>query len=84
MKMYNFNFIIVQDRLESDRKWTVEDLKDIYFTITRLIAHGRGERDTVRSNYVFDKKYELNRKFELEKYMMRSKVDTDREKNLIN
>lgn len=56
----------------------------IYFTVTRQIAQRRGERDTIRSNYIFDKKYEINRKFELEKYMMRSKVDTDREKNLIN
>ena len=55
--MYNFNFIIVQDRLDSDRKWSVEDLKDIYFTVTRLVVQARGERDTVRSNYVFDKKY---------------------------
>lgn len=35
------------------------------------------------ANYVFDKKYEVNRKYELEKYLMRNKVDTDREKNLI-
>jgi hypothetical protein len=33
--------------------------------------------------YTFDKKYEVNRKYELEKYMMRNKVDTDREKFLI-
>lgn len=50
----------------------------IYFTVTRQIILRRGERDTIRSNYIFDKKYEINRKFELEKYMMRSKVDTDR------
>lgn len=81
----------MQDRLESSNQLSVEDLKDvinnfmkIYFTVTRQIAQRRGERDTIRSNYIFDKKYEINRKFELEKYMMRSKVDTDREKNLIN
>ncbi len=85
MKAFNFNFIVVQDRLESSNQLSVEDLKDvinklikIYFTVTRQIVQRRGERDTIRSNYIFDKKYEINRKFELEKYMMRSKVDTDR------
>lgn len=74
----------MQDRLESSNL-SVEDLKDVinkfmkmYFTVARQIAQRRGERDTIRSNYIFDKKYEINRKFELEKYMMRSKVDTDR------
>lgn len=43
----------------------------------------RGRPDHVLANYVFDKKYEVNRKYELEKYLMRNKVDTDREKNLI-
>lgn len=33
---------------------------------------------------MYDKKYEVNRKYELEKYLMRNKVDTDREKNLIS
>lgn len=33
---------------------------------------------------MFDKKYEINRKYELEKYMMRSSQDTQREKALIN
>lgn len=50
----------------------------IYFTVSRLIAQLNGEKDTVRSNYHFDKKYEINRKFELEKYLMRSKVEYDR------
>lgn len=43
----------------------------------------RGRPDHILANYVFDKKYEVNRKYELEKYLMRNKVDTDREKNLI-
>lgn len=44
----------------------------------------RNERESPLSSYIYDKKYEVNRKYELEKYLMRSKTDTDREKNLIN
>lgn len=90
MKNYNFNFIVVQDRL-LDSKWSIEDIKDvsivlmqIYFTVTRLILVDRNQRDSPISSYIYDKKYEVNRKYELEKYLMRSKMDTDREKNLIN
>jgi hypothetical protein len=36
------------------------------------------------ANYNFDKKFESNRKYELEKYLMRSKVDTEREKTLVS
>ena len=43
----------------------------------------REQKDKLLYNYTFDKKYEMNRKYELEKYMMRNKIDTDREKHLI-
>jgi hypothetical protein len=44
----------------------------------------RGRSDHPLANYYFDKKYESNRKYELEKYLMRNKVDTDREKILLS
>lgn len=44
----------------------------------------RGRTDHPLASYVFDKKYESNRKYELEKYLMRNKVDTDREKTLLS
>lgn len=55
----------------------------IYFWVSREILQRRNRADHVLANYIFDKKYEINRKYELEKYLMRNKVDTDREKNLI-
>lgn len=44
----------------------------------------RGKQDEQLTGLIYDKQYECNRKYELEKYMMRNKVDTDREKMLIN
>jgi len=38
----------------------------------------RGKTDHALANFQFDKKYESNRKYELEKYLMRNKVDTER------
>lgn len=64
MKTYNYNFIVVQDRLENS-SWSIEDIKDIYFTVSRLILVNRGERDNLLSSYIYDKKYEVNRKYEL-------------------
>jgi hypothetical protein len=43
----------------------------------------RGKAEHPLTNYQFDKKYESNRKYELEKYLMRNKVDTEREKTLL-
>lgn len=59
-------------------------MTQIYFTVSRLVLVRRNERESPLSSYIYDKKYEVNRKYELEKYLMRSKTDTDREKNLIN
>lgn len=44
----------------------------------------RGRTDNALASYFFDKKYESNRKYELEKYLMRNKVDTEREKTLLS
>jgi hypothetical protein len=56
----------------------------MYFWISREILLRRGRNEHPLANYLFDKKYENNRKYELEKYLMRNKVDTDREKTLIS
>lgn len=50
----------------------------IYFWISREVLQKRGRSDSLLANFVYDKKYEVNRKYELEKYLMRNKVDTDR------
>ncbi len=55
----------------------------MYFWISREILTRRGRTEHPLANSIFDKKYEINRKYELEKYLMRNKVDTDREKTLI-
>lgn len=44
----------------------------------------RGRTDHPLANYFFDRKYESNRKYELEKYLMRNKVDNEREKTLLS
>ena len=36
MKRYNFNFIVVHDRL-ADSKWTAEDIKEVVIIINRSI-----------------------------------------------
>ncbi len=82
MRLYNSNLIIVQDRLSLVDK-SIEDIKEIYFGVTKKILALRGDTAHPLANYTFDKKYEFSRKFELAKYMMRNKVDTDREKALI-
>lgn len=51
--------------------------------MSKKIYHQREQKEKLLYSYTFDKKYETNRKYELEKYMMRNKIDTDREKYLI-
>ena len=43
----------------------------------------RGKGEHPLASFVFDKKFEANRKYELEKYLMRSRADTAREKDLL-
>ena len=58
--------------------------RQIYFSVSRELLHQRGKTDHLLSSYQFDKKYESNSKYELEKYLMRNKVDTEREKTLLS
>ncbi len=44
--------------------------------MSREVLLARGSKDHPLANFVFDKKFEANRKYELEKYLMRSKNDT--------
>ena len=48
------------------------------------MLQARGNSENPLFSFIYDKKFECNRKYELEKYLMRSKVDTEREKNLIS
>lgn len=56
MQTYNLNFIVVQDKI-SDVDWSIEDLKEIYFTISKEILQRRNKREHPLATYIFDKKY---------------------------
>lgn len=43
MKRFNLNFIVVHDRLP-ELNFTVEDLKEIYFTVCKRIYQKRDQK----------------------------------------
>jgi DNA methyltransferase 1-associated protein 1 len=80
---YDLRFLIIYDRYNSDYKRGLENLKERYYNICKKILEVRGEKSNPLKDFTFDTQYERNRKFQLEKFLMRSKDKTEEEKKII-
>jgi DNA methyltransferase 1-associated protein 1 len=82
-KEFDLRFIIIQDRYSP--QWperTVEDLKERYYTLSRLILELRGVTDHPILQLPYNAQYERKRKAQLEKYVLRTKEQDEEEKQL--
>ncbi|KAI7886158.1 hypothetical protein K492DRAFT_178311, partial [Lichtheimia hyalospora FSU 10163] len=86
-RKYNMRFIIITDRYSYKAKSrSMEDLKDRYYAICRILAKERAsERDTGYPlyQYAFDKAREVERKQALETLANRTKEQMDEEEALL-
>lgn len=67
---------------KSDR--SVEELKDRYYTLSRVILRLRGQDQHAIVKVPYSFEHEVRRKNNLEKMFMRTKEQQEREKNHIN
>lgn len=79
---YDLRFSIIADRFVSNVNRNIEDLKQRYYTVMKKILEVKEQLTHPLINYKFDPEYEKLRKFELEKFLMRTKETTESEKNL--
>ena len=80
---FDLRFIIIQDRYSP--QWperTVEDLKERYYSLSRLVLELRGVTDHPILQLPYNVQYECKRKAQLEKYVLRTKEQDEEEKQL--
>lgn len=80
---YDLRFIIIADRYDEKYCRGIEDLKQRFYSVTKRLLQIKGEQTHPLYNYKYDPEYERVRKFELEKFLMRSKDTSENEKMLI-
>lgn len=83
-KLYDLRFVIIQDRYDITRfeERTVEDLKERYYTVAKIMLEARGEKEHPICKLPYAANYEKRRKALLEKYMLRTKEQDEEEKML--
>jgi DNA methyltransferase 1-associated protein 1 len=83
LEKYEMRFFVVFDRYDTQKyPRTLDELKHRFYSIAKVLAEIRGERNSPYLNYVFDLNYEKHRKYQLEKYIIRGKDKTEEEKIL--
>ena len=83
LEKYELRFIIIHDRYDTlSYSRSLEDLKLRFYSIAKRLAEVRNEKDSPYLDYDFDINYEKDRKYQLEKYMMRGKEKNEEEKEL--
>lgn len=83
LEKYELRFFVVYDRYDLQKyPRSLDELKHRFYSIAKVLAEVRGERNSPYLNYVFDLNYEKHRKYQLEKYIIRGKEKTEEEKAL--
>lgn len=83
LERYEMRFFVVFDRYDVQKyPRSLDELKHRFYSIAKVLAEVRGERNSPYLNYVFDLNYEKHRKYQLEKYIIRGKEKTEEEKQL--
>lgn len=62
----------------------MEELKKRYYDVCHRVALLRDLKTSPFYNYQYDAQYEKNRKFQLEKYLLRPKEKNEEEKGLLD
>ncbi|KAL4482206.1 hypothetical protein ABPG72_017987 [Tetrahymena utriculariae] len=80
---FDLRFIIIADRYDEKKCRSIEDIKQRFYSVTRRLLEIRNQQNHALYNYKYDPEYERVRKFELEKFLMRTKETTEQEKILL-
>jgi len=81
---FDLRFFVVYDQYDVKYNRSMEDLKERFYQVSRKIVKVREDVNNPLYNYSFDANYEKQRKYHLEKFIMRSKEKNEEEKKIID
>jgi len=81
---FDLRFLVVFDQYDSHYLRTIENLKARFYGVCRAILHQNRQTSHPFYSYVYDAQYERIRKYELEKYLLREKENTEEERRLMD
>lgn len=76
-------FIVINDNYDIKYKRTIEEIKERFYNCMRKILEEKKDKSHPLYSYTFDSSYEKRRKFELEKYMLRTVENNNEEKKIM-
>lgn len=83
LKAYQMRFFVVFDRYDQEKyPRSLDELKNKFFTINNKLAQVKGLKKSPYYNFQFNYAHEKLRKYQLEKYILRSKSKHLQEKQL--
>jgi len=68
---FDLRFIVIFDRYDPKYKHTIEDLKERYYNVSKVLLKARGVKNHPILSYHYNANYDRKRKYELEKYLRR-------------
>jgi len=80
---FDLRFLVIFDHYEPKYNRSMEDLKERFYHVSKKILEIRGETNNPLFHYNFDSNYEKQRKYHLEKFIMRSKEKNEEEKKIV-
>jgi DNA methyltransferase 1-associated protein 1 len=80
---FDLRFFVIYDQYDLKYNRSMEDLKERFYQVTKKIANIREDVNNPLFHYSFDANYEKQRKYHLEKFIMRSKEKNEEEKKII-
>ena len=83
LEKYEMRFFVIFDRYDIQKySRTLDELKHRFYSIAKVLAEARVDKNSPYLNYTFDLNYERHRKYQLEKYIIRGKEKAEEEKAL--
>ena len=77
---FDLRFIVVFDRYDEKYNRTMEDLKARYYSVSKKLLQVRGVQNHPILNFEYNPDYDRRRKYELEKFLLRSRDQNEKEK----
>lgn len=84
LEQFDLRFVVIHDRYDKEYQRTVEELKDRYYSCSKVLLEERKEEEHSIVKKPFNYDYEVKRKYFLEKLYMRTKHQNDKEKHIID
>ena len=82
-QQFDLRFIIISDRWEQPIERTVEELKNRYYSCSKVLLENKGKTDHPIIKRPYNYEYEMRRKHNLEKLFVRTKSQHENEKKIV-